>query len=82
MPDSGIYGVKFETRQDDPANKVTITFTTLHQPVWGDFYAVDGKKPGSPTYAYNTGFGIDPGCVAGGSCGSSSSISGLDRTPR
>jgi hypothetical protein len=33
--------------------------------MWGDFYAVDGKKPaknGDPSvipYAYNKGFGID-----------------------
>ena len=35
----------------------TFSFDTLREPVWGDFYA----KGSNTTYAYNTGFGTNPG---------------------
>lgn len=54
-----IYGVKFEEGTGDfepSADNPTISFVTKRIPVWGSFYAVDGKKPGEITYAFNTGF--------------------------
>jgi hypothetical protein len=57
MPDD-LYGLKFEL---DPASgTLEISFTTTRAPVWGDFYAVDGKTPGAEVYAYNVGFGTMP----------------------
>ncbi|HLV02049.1 MAG TPA: PEP-CTERM sorting domain-containing protein [Acidobacteriota bacterium] len=53
-----VYGVKFDFRGLD------ITFTTSQAPVWGDFYAKDGKTGGpgggSDIIAYNANFGKDP----------------------
>ena len=54
-----IYGIKWET------NQLTFSFDTAKRPVWGDFYAKDGKdckecKDCEWTYAYNTGFGNEP----------------------
>lgn len=49
-----IYGIKFE------GNATQISFDSLRSPVWGDFYAKDGKDNGIDVYAYNTGFGTSP----------------------
>lgn len=57
MP-ADIYAFKFETFIDDA--QPTIEFVSLQPPIWGDFYAVNGKTPGSEVYAYNSGFGTDP----------------------
>lgn len=54
---SSIYGIKFD---DVPIiNPVIITLVTPKAPVWGDFYAKDGKTDQLDNYAYNTGF-MDP----------------------
>lgn len=54
MPGS-LYGIKFNA-PDDPSNPITITLITQRSPVWGDFYAKDGKTDQKDNYAYNTGF--------------------------
>jgi hypothetical protein len=51
LPDD-IYAIKFGAE--------TLEFQTLRMPVWGDFYAKDGKFKGQDVYAYNTGFGELP----------------------
>jgi hypothetical protein len=53
MPDNGIYGIKW-------GNNYIVSFETYKDPVWGDFYAKDGKDNGDWTAAWNTGFGLDP----------------------
>jgi hypothetical protein len=55
---SGIYGIKWNAT----TATYTVTFSTEKDPVWGDFYAKDGKVGGSQIWniAYNTGFGTDP----------------------
>lgn len=58
-----IYGLKFETFLNDA--QPTIEFVSIRPPIWGDFYAVDGKGATSKdstdaVYAYNSGFGTDP----------------------
>lgn len=50
---SDIYGIKFE-----PGDSVT--FKSDRSPMWGDFYAKDGKHDGIWATAWNTGFGQDP----------------------
>jgi len=71
---SDIYGLKINLQIPNPSggtslvglDTATISFTTYHQPVWGDFYAADGQynPPGpEPQYrvtAWNTNFGTDP----------------------
>ncbi|NLH17156.1 MAG: PEP-CTERM sorting domain-containing protein [Phycisphaerae bacterium] len=55
---SSLYGVKTEA---GGLLSYTIAFISDRAPVWGDFYAVDGKKPGEETYLYNAGFALaDP----------------------
>lgn len=51
MPGS-MTGVKFESG----TLSLLASFTTTRAPVWGDFYAADGKKPGEEIWAYNQGF--------------------------
>ena len=63
MPGS-IYGFKDETtlleeEMGDTLNYV-FSFNTYRAPVWGDFYAKDGKTGGVWNTAYNSGFGQDP----------------------
>ncbi len=54
MP-ADVFGLKFEP---DPApSTLTVSFTTDRSPVYGDFYAKDGKVAQSDTIAYNTNFG-------------------------
>lgn len=58
MP-SPFRGVKFEDGAGGTDYDWTMSFTSGRVPVWGDFYAVDGKKPGQETAIWNEGFG-DP----------------------
>jgi len=55
MPND-IYGIKWDTPD---AYDYTVTFKIDKNPVWGDFYAVDGKTPGEETTAWNIGFGVE-----------------------
>jgi len=57
MP-SNIYGIKWDTTGDPSV--YTSSFSTLKNPVWGDFFAKSGKDAGIWTTAWNTGFGTDP----------------------
>jgi len=56
MP-GNLYGLKYEVTN---TNTYTFSFTTLRSPVWGDFYAKDGKSGGPgggiDVTAWNTGF--------------------------
>ena len=68
MP-GNIYAIRWNSIDDYPLlgtplpNKIyTFSFDTLRVPVWGDFYAKDGKD----TYAYNVGFGTTPGSDTAG----------------
>lgn len=55
-----LYGVKFS--RDADVDSTVVQFTTTQAPVWGDFYAKDGGGTGADAvYAYNAGFGTDPG---------------------
>ena len=68
MP-SLLWGIKFEDGGDGSTGyDWTVSFTTDRVPVWGDFYAVDGKRPGHETAIWNEGFGnpdTDPSNPAG-----------------
>ncbi|OGW17504.1 MAG: hypothetical protein A3G93_07920 [Nitrospinae bacterium RIFCSPLOWO2_12_FULL_45_22] len=57
---AAIYGIKFEFG----GSPVTYTLVTNRLPVWGNFYAKDGKESGDFLFAYNnalalTGFNSD-----------------------
>jgi hypothetical protein len=53
-----LYGIKWDL---DPASTtLEISFTTTRAPVWGDFYAKDGKNSGNFLFAYNVGFSTQP----------------------
>lgn len=57
MP-SPLWGIKFEGGGDDSTGyDWTVSFLSDRAPVWGDFYAVDGKTPGQETAIWNAGFG-------------------------
>jgi hypothetical protein len=61
----GIPGPVFAIKWNPSSDSTHFTFTlvTTKDPVWGDFYAIDGKQPGQETYVYNTGFlsvDVDP----------------------
>ena len=45
-----LYGIKFDLDKDSVYFE--FSFTTYHEPVWGNFYAASGND----VYAYNTGF--------------------------
>lgn len=51
-----IFGIKF---QGPSSTQWHFEFNSTKQPMWGDFYAKDGKDGGKEVYAYNTGFGND-----------------------
>jgi hypothetical protein len=55
MP-GGMYGLKFDFNETLSA---TATFTTTRAPVWGDFYAKDGKADSVWVTAWNAGFLTD-----------------------
>ncbi|OGL46866.1 MAG: hypothetical protein A2W05_00290 [Candidatus Schekmanbacteria bacterium RBG_16_38_10] len=61
MPEQ-VYGIKWDT---EGILSFFWTIVTDRMPMWGDFYAVDGKKPGNEIYAYNTGFGLDTSALIG-----------------
>jgi hypothetical protein len=54
MP-GNLYGIKWNTSGDPLSYSFYIV--TDRAPMWGDFYAVNGKKPGEEVYAYNLQFG-------------------------
>jgi hypothetical protein len=54
MPDD-LYGLKLDLAQDTPVFQ--FSFETWRSPVWGDFYAKDGRYQGGDVYAHNVGFG-------------------------
>jgi hypothetical protein len=45
-----LYGIRFDL--DEDSVYFAFSFTTEHEPVWGNFYAASGNG----VYAYNTGF--------------------------
>lgn len=53
-----VYGLKFNTTTD--ITTMVIEFDSPKDPVWGDFFAIDGKTPDAEVYAYNEGFGASP----------------------
>ena len=64
-PDSGnpglpgpIYGIKMDLDENTPV--FSFSFNTMRAPVWGNFYAKDGKLDGNDVYAHNVGFGETP----------------------
>lgn len=62
MP-GNIYGIKWDSSPNGLSD--TWTLVTDRQPMWGDFYAKDGKDNGSNVIAYNTGFGHDTDALIG-----------------
>jgi hypothetical protein len=56
-----IFGIKFEGLSED-SDSWTLSFDTLRNPIWGDFYAVNGTAGGLGwNAAWNTGFNLqDP----------------------
>jgi len=56
MP-SSLWGIKFEGGAGETDYDWTVSFISDRAPVWGDFYAVDGKRPGAVTAIWNAGFG-------------------------
>lgn len=61
MPED-MYGIKFDD-VSDPDNPpdydcvlLTVSLNSNRNPVWGDFYAIDGKTPGQETAIWNEGF--------------------------
>lgn len=57
-----LFGISWESPQieDFDALVYSITIFTDREPMWGDFYAKDGKdESGIKIYAYNSGFGQD-----------------------
>jgi len=68
LPDAGIYGIKLEDMKnedrpdadDADAKKLYLSFRSVHQPMWGDFYAKGGKYSGNNSvfnYLYNARLG-------------------------
>ncbi len=61
LPDGGIFGIKFS--KNSSSTTYEWEFDTTRAPMWGDFYAIDGKKdnttPSVIPWAYNAGFGIN-----------------------
>lgn len=51
-----IYGLKFGGNDTDEYFKIV----TDRAPMWGNFYAKDGKDGGQDVYAYNTSFSSNP----------------------
>ena len=62
MLDAGLFGIKWD-------NLVTKSYdfwiVSNRVPMWGDFYAKDGKVDGNDVYAYNTGFGTETTAAIG-----------------
>jgi hypothetical protein len=53
IPDD-LYGLKFDLAE--VATSIEIGFTIDRDPIWGDFYAKDGKDDGVDVTAFNAGF--------------------------
>lgn len=53
MGSSSVFGLKID---ETSGTSVTISFDSDRVPVWGDFYAKDGKNDGALIYLYNSGF--------------------------
>ncbi|UCG56847.1 MAG: PEP-CTERM sorting domain-containing protein [Phycisphaerales bacterium] len=51
MPDT-VFGIKLQATE----TTFVLDFDCPRDPVWGDFYAVAGKKPGEEQAAWNAGF--------------------------
>jgi hypothetical protein len=55
-----LYGIKFNTVTPLPGSSTgthwLVQFDTTRAPVWGDFYAKDGKTSGTDITAWNAGF--------------------------
>lgn len=63
MPDS-IYGIKFDGTR---GTSFHLSFDSWRTPVWGDFYAKDGKAQGVTNTVWNAGFtsaDVDPSAPA------------------
>jgi hypothetical protein len=62
---TNIYGLKFNfgPAEDDEASSLTYSFWSHRAPMWGDFYAKDGRAGTEEAwnYAYNIGIGALPG---------------------
>jgi hypothetical protein len=54
-----IYGIKLDDLADEDVTQ-PFTFKSTQLPMWGDFYAKDGKKDDVWVTAWNDGFGTDP----------------------
>jgi hypothetical protein len=52
MPEN-LYGIKFDSTA---GLTLQISFDSFRSPVWGDFYAKDGKTQGESNTAHNEGF--------------------------
>jgi len=55
MPET-MLGIKFDN-ESQPELSWSISFTTTRAPVWGGFYAKDGKTSQVDVTAWNAGFG-------------------------
>lgn len=57
MPIGGLYGLKISNFVPDPDTQyATVSFCSNRSPVWGDFYAKDGKVGGTKNACWNVGF--------------------------
>ena len=57
-----VYGIKFDTSQGETA---VVEFDSWRDPIWGDFFAKDGKVGGVMSAVWNAGFADDdPGAPA------------------
>ncbi len=56
-----LHGFKFNTTEAEQAQEsISFSFWSTQQPVWGNFYAVDGTEYDTWAVAYNEGFTVDP----------------------
>jgi len=57
MPVGGVYGIKMESFEPiDETQYAAISFSSARAPVWGDFYAKDGKVSREKNACWNVGF--------------------------
>jgi hypothetical protein len=57
MPED-VYGIRFDPLTTSPSS-ITVTFWSTRAPVWGDFYAKDGRT--NYAYNYNNTNGVEKG---------------------
>jgi len=56
-----LHGLKFNTTEaEKDQESISFSFWSSQQPVWGNFYAKDGRVDGTSAVAYNEGFEVDP----------------------